>query len=116
MRAGIQKVKLLLVPSVASNTMTYFFPGTITSSVKCSGSWLDAVKSVSSSSRAIVNIGNIGQSFRADASDVPLHRVVLRYGLLIHPIMMLWHTDILRISFMYGSGDCFIMINCSARD
>jgi len=52
--------------------MTYFFPEQSPLLSSGSGSWLDAVKSVSSSSRAIVNIGNIGQSFRADASDVPL--------------------------------------------
>ena len=52
--------------------MTYFFPEQSPLTTSGAGSWSDAVESVSSAARAIVGLGNVGQSFWADASDVPL--------------------------------------------
>lgn len=52
--------------------MAYFFPEQSPLFSNCAGSWPDAVKSVASAARAIVNLGNAGHSLRADACDVPL--------------------------------------------
>jgi putative DNA methylase len=52
--------------------MAYFFPEQSPLSSSGAGSWIDAVKTVASSARAVVGLGNAGQSFRADACDVPL--------------------------------------------
>jgi putative DNA methylase len=52
--------------------MTYFFPEQSPLASSGAGSWIDAVQSVSSASRAVVGLGNAGQSFHADACDVPL--------------------------------------------
>jgi len=52
--------------------MSYFFPEQSPLASGGAGSWIDAVESVSASARAVAGLGNTGQSFRADASDVPL--------------------------------------------
>ncbi|MEN6320753.1 MAG: DUF1156 domain-containing protein [Syntrophaceae bacterium] len=52
--------------------MAYFFPEQSPLASSGSGSWIDAVASVSSSARTVIDIGNHGQSFRADACTIPL--------------------------------------------
>ena len=52
--------------------MAYFFPEQSPIISSGAGSWIDAVESVSSAARAVVGLGNAGQSFRADACNVPL--------------------------------------------
>ncbi|MFC1811915.1 NADAR domain-containing protein [Thermodesulfobacteriota bacterium] len=52
--------------------MTYFFPEQSPLLSDGAGSWLNAVKSVAASMQTIVGLGNLGQSFHADACNVPL--------------------------------------------
>lgn len=52
--------------------MAYLFPEQNPLACVGAGCWRDAVTSVSSAARAIVGLENGGQTFRADACDVPL--------------------------------------------
>ena len=52
--------------------MTYFFPEQSPLATNGAGSWINAVESVVSATKTIVGLGSSGQSFLADACDVPL--------------------------------------------